>query len=396
MDVVTLGMARRLTRGRLPGNRVAFLGDSITRAGDLDVGSDSGITLQRADSWPNHAGMTSGQRINVVRNAGKSGDTTTGMLSRFDAEVTPYAPNVVCLLGGTNDLAGAVTLATFQTNIKAFVAKTRAIDALPVLCTLPPRSTSTYWTALQTWNAWLAIYAAAERLPLIDFHGLLINPTSGDYAAAYSSGDGLHPSRAGYKAMGQLAASTLSAWLPPYSPILTKSSGDRINGGTPVTLGSFDGCFTGTPTAGRAGNWALYSALPTGATASVSTADTNVLGSMQRVTMSGSTASAFIYRSPSVGNASNNAMQVGDKIAFSGIVTTSGIGASLQINFNGNGKTCYPLNIDSDVTRGRYYGEFTIPTGTTSIDHILTFKQGTGYAEFGQVTMYDLTQLGIG
>lgn len=383
-------------KGRLPGNRVAFLGDSITRAGDLDVGSDSGITVQRADSWPNHAGMASGQRINVIRNAGKSGDTTTGMLSRFDAEVTPYTPNVVCFLGGANDVTGAVTLSTFQTNVRAFVAKARAIGALPVLCTITPRATSTYWTAIQTWNAWLRLYAATERLPLIDFYGLLVNPSSGDYQATYSSGDGLHPSIAGYKAMGQYAATVLSPWLPPSVPLITQTTSDRINGGTPVSIGQFDGCFTGTVTSGRAGNWALYSALPSGATASVSTADANVLGNMQRVTMTASASNALIFRAPSVGVVGTNAMAVGDKLAFSGIVTTAGIGAGIQINFVGASKTCLPLNIASDVTRGRYYAEFTIPTGTTSIEHILVYKSGTGYAEFGQVTMYDLTALGIG
>lgn len=168
------------------------------------------------------------------------------------------------------------------------------------------------------------------------------------------------------------------------------SDADPHNGGTPVLLTQFMGLFTGAPSSGLAAPWVWYSQ-PSGAVSTVVT-DSAVLGNMQKVTCTATATDAMFYRAPSVGNAGNNAMVVGDRILFSGIVTTSGIGARVLINFTGGSPgSCQPISTALNVTRGQYYAEFTIPAGTTGIEHILVAKAGTGYAQFGQITMYDQT-----
>lgn len=71
--------------------RIAALGDSITY----------GYGVPRRDTWTAHLAK---QRGVPVLNFGVSGDTTAGMLARFSAQVLPEKPDVLILMGGSNDI----------------------------------------------------------------------------------------------------------------------------------------------------------------------------------------------------------------------------------------------------------------------------------------------------
>ena len=75
---------------------------------------------RRGPAWPPRLdGLDANLRL--VNNAGKPGDRTAGMLSRLDRDVFPYSPNVLFVLGGTNDLGTGVSEATAIANLKALM-----------------------------------------------------------------------------------------------------------------------------------------------------------------------------------------------------------------------------------------------------------------------------------
>jgi acyl-CoA thioesterase-1 len=72
----------------------------------------------------------SGRRM-TVRNAGVNGDTTAGMLARFDSAV-PAGTQVVVLQFGGNDARRGIDPAQRQANINAILAKVSARGARAV------------------------------------------------------------------------------------------------------------------------------------------------------------------------------------------------------------------------------------------------------------------------
>lgn len=94
-----------------------FIGDSLTA------------------SWP-----LSSFRSGII-NAGVSGNTTAQMLSRFTTDVLSHSPDVVHILGGTNDVAlSDATNAPSISNIVSMAAAAKTAGAEVVICSLPPVS----------------------------------------------------------------------------------------------------------------------------------------------------------------------------------------------------------------------------------------------------------------
>jgi lysophospholipase L1-like esterase len=76
-------------------------------------------------------------RIAHFINAGLGGDTSRGLLGRFDNQVAVYSPDVVIITIGGND-AGTdtgITAAEFKRNMTTLVELTKRIGAYPVLQT---------------------------------------------------------------------------------------------------------------------------------------------------------------------------------------------------------------------------------------------------------------------
>jgi hypothetical protein len=88
---------------------------------------------------------------------------------------------------------------------------------------------------------------------------------------------------------------------------------------------------------------------------------------------------------------------VGDRLLVTGIVSTSGgITAQIKTNFNGGSPSNHtPQNVGLlAVTRQRLHMEVLVPAGTTSIDFLLSAGAGTGWVQYGQMSVYNLTALG--
>ena len=70
-----------------------------------------------------------------------------------------------------------------------------AAGAVPILSTIPPRRNRQELVA--AYNQALVDVARAEKLPLIDYYGQIVNRRAEDWDGTLISGDGVHPSAKG-------------------------------------------------------------------------------------------------------------------------------------------------------------------------------------------------------
>jgi lysophospholipase L1-like esterase len=211
---------------------IVALGDSITDGhGATTNGNDrwTDVLAQRLQGAPKSRNIG-------VSNQGIGGNhlLTDGLgpnaLARFDRDVlAPAGVRWVIIFEGVNDLGGLTrdhevspaehaalvdrVLAAYQ----QIIARAHAHGLRVYGATITPFVDSTYYhpgalTELdrQAVNQW--IRAAGHFDAVIDFDGVVRDPTHPDtLLPAYDCGDHLHPSPAGYKAMGNAVPLTLFA-----------------------------------------------------------------------------------------------------------------------------------------------------------------------------------------
>ncbi len=181
------------------GNRVVFLGDSITDYWKL------------TDYFPGKGYI----------NRGIDGQSTPQMLARFRQDVIDLHPAVLVVLAGTNDVAG-VTGRTRNEDIEANYSSMAELarlhhirvvfaSLLPVnnysedakeSFALRPRERI---TAL---NNWLKDYCAQNGLVYLDYFSAMVDEKG--MLKRDLSDEGLHPNAAGYKIMAPLAEKAIA------------------------------------------------------------------------------------------------------------------------------------------------------------------------------------------
>ena len=168
---------------------VAALGDSLTQ----------GYGLAPEDGFvPQLQGWLDGQGAEaVVINAGVSGDTTAGGLSRIEWTLGDDVDALIVALGG-NDLLRGIDPAVSRANLDAIlaVADARGVPVLLVGMDAPPNYGADYEAAFESMYPDLAEAHGAVYAP--DFLGALA--ALDDRAAVlrdYMQGDAIHPNRAG-------------------------------------------------------------------------------------------------------------------------------------------------------------------------------------------------------
>ena len=100
--------------------KVVCHGDSLTEASDLD----------KNYSWPNL--VESKLNLNVI-NSGIGGDTSGGLLGRFYHDVVRHQPDLVIILGGTNDLWWDLEINLIQANIFAMACQAQFHNITPIV-----------------------------------------------------------------------------------------------------------------------------------------------------------------------------------------------------------------------------------------------------------------------
>ena len=86
---------------------------------------------------PFHPGFFAG---NGYLDKGISGQNTTQMLARFQKDVIDLEPQVVVIMGGTNDLAQGVSKEEIVSNIYQMAEMASAAGIKVVLCTVTPNN----------------------------------------------------------------------------------------------------------------------------------------------------------------------------------------------------------------------------------------------------------------
>ena len=168
---------------------IAALGDSLTQGYGLPP--DEGFVPQ-LEAWLTQNGVDA-----KIINAGVSGDTTAGGLSRIEWTLTPEVDAVIVALGG-NDLLRGIDPAVSRANLEGILGVTSARD-LPVLL-IGMNSPSNYGPEFEA--AFNAMYPelAAEFGALLHSNFLGALAAEEDIQAALSEfmqNDGIHPNGKG-------------------------------------------------------------------------------------------------------------------------------------------------------------------------------------------------------
>jgi lysophospholipase L1-like esterase len=180
--------------------RVVFIGDSIT---ELWVRGDPDLF---------------GKGI-VGRGVG--GQTSPQILLRFFQDVIELHPQIVHIMAGTNDLAGATGPSSpqdYKNNIMAMVELAHAHKIRVVLASILPATAFPFRPTLRpeadilTLNTWLRGYAKASGDQYVDYYSVLADAQGGFQSAL--SNDGVHPNRDGYLKMRPLAQKALAIRTP--------------------------------------------------------------------------------------------------------------------------------------------------------------------------------------
>jgi lysophospholipase L1-like esterase len=169
------------------------LGDSLT-SGYGDPGPAWPVRLDAEDA-----------NLRLVHNSGVVGDKTADMWNRLNKDVFAYDPNVLFILGGTNDLGHGYGESATISNLKAIILAARAKSIHIFMMTIPPDSYAGMAGKIDSLNAAIVHLANDYRIVVIDIHAAL-STASGVYVPKYTV-DGLHFSAAG----AQVVANTVYA-----------------------------------------------------------------------------------------------------------------------------------------------------------------------------------------
>jgi acyl-CoA thioesterase-1 len=168
---------------------IAALGDSLTQGYGLPPDDGFVPQLQR---WLDAQGAEA-----TVLNAGVSGDTTQGGLSRVDWTLTPEVDALIVALGG-NDVLRGIDPAVSRANLDGILqaAEGRGIPVLLVGMTAPGNYGADYKAQFDAIYPELAEEYGARLHP--DFlQAITSQPDRESALASYMQPDGLHPSAAG-------------------------------------------------------------------------------------------------------------------------------------------------------------------------------------------------------
>ena len=138
-----------------------------------------------------------GAEVDVaVENKGINGDSTFGMVNRFQRSVVPEKPDYVVIMGGLNDLFTRIPVDDVYRNLVQLTQLTKEAGAEPImLSTTPVAGSPDFNATIKELNDRVAGYCGENGVRFIDLFREL--EVGGVLAAEYSN-DGVHLSDKGY------------------------------------------------------------------------------------------------------------------------------------------------------------------------------------------------------
>ena len=147
-----------------------------------------------------------------------SGTGHSGISPLVDAAISMFHPHIVLLHIGTNDINGNIDPANAPTRLGALIDRINndSPATLVVVAQIIPTTNDGTNTRISAYNNAIPAQvqqraAAGKHVILLDMYTVFTSHT--DYKTALMS-DGLHPSVAGYAAMGDAWYAAISAFLP--------------------------------------------------------------------------------------------------------------------------------------------------------------------------------------
>jgi len=189
------------------GQKLAFMGDSIT---DFGASQNSGWCNLVVQGLAHYG-------VNVVPVfAGKGGDQSNNMLSRFPNAVVAHNPDWVLISSGINDAwrtgSAGVPVDDYATNVTTMVDLAEQAGAQVILLTATiigeDHPTNSANQRLVGYVEWLKGFAAARNLRIIDLHSLFhdmqaLNPIPGINLRYNYTNDGVHMNPRGDRLMAR-------------------------------------------------------------------------------------------------------------------------------------------------------------------------------------------------
>ena len=188
-----LGLCLILTAGGAQAETIviAALGDSLTQ----------GYGLLPQDGFvPQLEGWLRAQGADVTLiNAGVSGDTTAGGLSRVAWTLTPDVDAMIVALGG-NDMLRGIDPANSRANLRGILeaAQAQGVRVLLVGLQAPGNYGPDFKAEFDSMYADLGAEFGVAVFPSF-FQGMLAGGDTGDTRASYMQADGIHPNPEGVK-----------------------------------------------------------------------------------------------------------------------------------------------------------------------------------------------------
>jgi len=183
---------------------VVFLGDSLT----------AGFGLSESEAYPALLADLLAERGTPIRavNAGVSGDTSAGGLSRIDW-VLKSGPQVVVVALGANDGLRGLPLASIEANLAGIVVRARAAGARVLLAgmLMPPNYGGEYATGFA---AIFPRVAKEHGGPLVPF---LLDGVAGH--PELNQADGIHPTAEGQRVVARNVFPYLAQLLAAAQPV---------------------------------------------------------------------------------------------------------------------------------------------------------------------------------
>ncbi|OCZ84134.1 hypothetical protein A7P25_19010 [Achromobacter xylosoxidans] len=204
--------------------KIVFHGDSVT------FGVRTGVT--QAETFAQKVGTARG--FTETFNTGVPGDTTTGGLARFAADVVSKAPDAVCIMFGINDRwavkaasasVQAQDVVTYDANIRSMVAQAKAAGASVTLLSPNPIMDTAWLVGIWPYVNSLMNIAADEGVVFVDVFSRFwaqfgIVPARANYDALFV--DTQHPGPLGHQLITDTILHPLNAGacaVPPLTPL---------------------------------------------------------------------------------------------------------------------------------------------------------------------------------
>lgn len=184
---------------------VAALGDSLTQGYGLPPEEGFVPTLQ---AWLQERGAD----VEVI-NAGVSGDTTAGGLSRVDWTLTPEVDAMIVALGG-NDFLRGIDPGVSRANLRGILeaAEAAGVEALLVGIEASNNYGPAYKAAFDGMYPALAGEFGVPLFPTF-FQGLLDDGDREAAMRAYMQPDGIHPNAEGVERIVEAMGPAVLEWL---------------------------------------------------------------------------------------------------------------------------------------------------------------------------------------